>query len=342
MSAAAVDRALAILVVALAATGLVSLRAGNPDEGWLFLVHGLLAGALALTIGRKLRHSVPRAVVGRRVVRLALGLLVTLVAVAALSGGYLWVASPEIVWIDVGTLGRWTLLTLHAWAGLVLLPLVLVHVLPKRWRLLRPRRRVITGQRPAPQVTRRALLAGGVLAAAGTGLWATTAAVELVAGASRRFTGSRWLPAGALPIPTTFFGEPVPDIDDASWRLRVEGAVERPMVFDLASLRSVGDDETRAVLDCTSGWAVDVIWRGVALSSVLEAAGVHPTARRVEVRSVTGWATSIDIAEARRAVLAWSVGGRPLPLANGAPLRLVLPDHRGVEWVKWVGTISVL
>jgi DMSO/TMAO reductase YedYZ molybdopterin-dependent catalytic subunit len=342
MSAAAVDRALAVLVVALAATGLLSLRAGDPDDAWLFLLHGLLAGALVLAIARKLEHSVPRAVAGRRVVRLALGLFVSLVAVAALSGGYLWVASGDIVWIDAGTLGRWTVLTLHAWAGLILVPLVLVHLLPKRWRLLRLSRAVVSGQRPLPRISRRALLAGGAMAGVGIGLWVTSAALELVRGGSRRFTGSRLLPAGSLPISTTFFGEPIPDVDAASWRLGVQGAVERPTDFDLAALRAIGEREVGAVLDCTSGWAVHATWRGVPLTGVLEAAGMLPTARRVDIRSVTGWATSIDIADLRAALLAWSVAGQPLPAANGAPLRLVLPDHRGLDWVKWVATITVV
>jgi DMSO/TMAO reductase YedYZ molybdopterin-dependent catalytic subunit len=179
------------------------------------------------------------------------------------------------------------------------------------------------------------------MAVAGIGLWGTTAALELIGGGSRRFTGSRLLSAGSLPIPTTFLGEPTPDVDEASWRVSVEGLVERPTEFGLAALRAIAEREVRAVLDCTSGWAVDATWRGVPLASVLAAAGMLPTARRVEIRSVTGWSASIDAADARDAVLAWSVAGGPLPVANGAPLRLVLPNHRGLEWVKWVGTISV-
>jgi DMSO/TMAO reductase YedYZ molybdopterin-dependent catalytic subunit len=342
MSAATVDRALAVLVVAMAATGLLSLRAGHPEQGWLFVVHGLLAGALALTVAVKIRRSVPRAVSGRRVARLALGLVVSLFAVAALSGGYLWVASGELVWIDTGAagLGRWTILTLHAWAGLILVPLVVIHVLPKRWRLLRPSRGGIA--RASERVfTRRALLGGGAMAIAGVAMWAGADVIERAVGGVRRFTGSRWLPAGGVPIATTFFGEPTPSIDQTMWRLKIDGAVDRPASIDLRSLRALGEVETTAVLDCTSGWAIETAWRGVPLSAVLEAAAASAAARRVEIRSVTGWGTSLHVADARRCLLAWSVAGQPLPAANGAPLRLVAPDHRGLDWVKWVDTIRV-
>jgi DMSO/TMAO reductase YedYZ molybdopterin-dependent catalytic subunit len=340
MPAATVDRALAVLVVAMAATGLLSLRAGHPDQGWLFVVHGLIAGALALTVVLKIRRSLPRAVGGRRYSRLALGFVVSLFAIAALSGGYLWVATGDLVWIDAGVagLGRWTILTLHAWAGLILVPLVILHVLPRRWRILRPSR-VGIKRASGRALTRRSLVGAGAMALAGVALWATAAGVERVLGGQRRFTGSRWLPAGGIPIPTTFFGEPTPPIDPAEWRLTVEGAVERPMSHDLASLRILGDVESTAVLDCTSGWAIETAWRGVPLGAVLDAAGLSPGARRIEVRSVTGWGTSLEIADARRALLAWSVAGQPLPAANGAPLRLVVPDRRGLDWVKWIDTV---
>ena len=340
MSEATVDRALAVLVVVMATTGLFSLRAGHPEQGWLFVVHGLLAGALALTVALKIRRSVPRAVGRRRIGRLALGLVVSLFAVAALSGGYVWVASGELVWIDAGVAGRWTVLTLHAWAGLILVPLVIVHVLPKRWRLLHPTRAGVERTRQRV-LTRRAVVGAGGLALAGAALWAGAGAIDRVLGGKRRFTGSRWLPAGGIPIPTTFFGEPTPPIDPTAWRLAVAGAVERPATYDLEALQALGDAGATAVLDCTSGWAIETAWRGVPLAAVLDAAGSSPAARAVEIRSVTGWGTRLDMADARRSLLAWSVADQPLPLANGAPLRLVAPDHRGLEWVKWVASITV-
>ena len=39
-------------------------------------------------------------------------------------------------------------------------------------------------------------------------------------------------------------------------------------------------------------------------------------------------------------LLAWGCAGAELPAANGAPLRLVAPDRRGLDWVKWVGEVQ--
>jgi DMSO/TMAO reductase YedYZ molybdopterin-dependent catalytic subunit len=49
----------------------------------------------------------------------------------------------------------------------------------------------------------------------------------------------------------------------------------------------------------------------------------------------------LPLEEASRALLATGVAGQPLPLANGAPCRLVAPDRRGLEWVKWVTRVEV-
>ncbi len=339
MSPATLDRLLALLVAALAATGLASLLAGSPGLAWLFVVHDVLAGALAATVALKLAHSVPRAVRGRRWGRLAVALVLSIAVVASLAAGFVWVAGAGPVWVDLGVVD-WTLLTLHAWLGLVLVPLVLVHLVRARWRILRPGRDA--PMRAAGRLrSRRAVLVGGGLLAASAGFAAVAAGLDRIGGGVRRFTGSRWLPAGSAPIPTTFLGEPAPEIDLARWRLRVDGAVSRPLVLDREALGALGVRDLEAVLDCTAGWAVAATWRGVPLSAVLDAAGLTAAGSRVEVRSVTGWSASLTLVDARRCLLAWSTTAGPLAHANGAPLRLVAPDHRGLEWVKWVDRVEV-
>ena len=340
MTPATLDRLLAVLVLAMAGTGLATLRAGTEASEWVYVAHGVLAGALGAAIVAKVRRSVPRAAGTGHRARLLYGLVVTLVAAAALSGGYLWVAGGELL-----TVGSWTILTLHAWLGLALVPLVAVHLLPRRWRLLRlPSRAVLaTPSRGAlrPRLTRRTVVSGGVLALAGIGGYATAALADRLRGGERRFTGSRFLPSGGIPPPTTFFGEPAPPIDPGSWRLTVSGRVDRPLDLDLADLVALGERDALAVLDCTSGWAMETTWRGVPLGAVLRAAEAPSGVRRVTIRSVTGWSTTLTVAEADGCLLATKVAGSSLPEPNGAPVRLVVPSRRGLDWIKWVSEVSV-
>jgi hypothetical protein len=319
MSLATLDRVLALLVIAMAGTGLLALRAGSSGSAWVFTVHGLLGGALLAATVWKLQRSGPRAIAAGRWRRLALALAVALLVIGALTGGFLWVAGGELL-----TIGSWTVLTLHAWLGLVLVPVIAVHLLPHRWR--------VVSTMPRNGISRRTLLATGGLALAGVAAFGVSAVLEQLRGRTRRFTGSRWLPAGGIPPSTTFYGEGPPPIELDVWRLTVG---DRKL--SLADLRALGEVDRTAVLDCTSGWALETTWSGVPLGALLPI----PERGSVRVSSVTGWSTVLTADEARTALLATGVAGAPLPAANGAPCRLVVPSRRGLDWVKWVSEVTI-
>jgi DMSO/TMAO reductase YedYZ molybdopterin-dependent catalytic subunit len=329
VSNAALDRLLAVLLVVELASGLFTLRAGVPATAPLFWFHGLIGGALLVAAVEKLRRTVGPAINARRWRRLALGTLLSLLVAGALVGGFAWVASGRIL-----SIGPWTVLTIHVWFALAAVPVVLFHLLPRRWRLLRPRA-------GGPPLSRRALLAGAGLGLLGAAAWGASNVLDAVQAGSRRFTGSRWLPDGGVPPPTTFYGEGIPPVDTAAWRLAVTGRVARPLTLDLAALEALGSVERSAVLDCTSGWVMRTDWRGTPLRSILDAAGADATVPFVKVRSVTGWDVSLERGELDGALLATHVAGARLPAANGAPCRLVAPGRRGLDWIKWVTTIEV-
>jgi hypothetical protein len=330
VSSASLDRLLAFLLVAQLASGLISLRAGVPATAPLFWFHGLIGGALLVAAIEKLRRSVGPAIRAGRWRRLALGALLAFLVGAALVGGLVWVVSGRIL-----SIGSWTILTLHVWAALAVVPIVVLHLLPRRWRLLRA-----PAARPRP-MSRRTFLAIGVVAAAGAVVWGASNLLDRLAGGSRRFTGSRWLPSGGIPPPTTFYGEGTPEIDPSTWRLTVTGQVARPLSIDAEALAAIGDEARDATLDCTSGWVMTTAWRGTPLRAVLDAAGADPGATFVTVRSVTGWSVPLERNELDGCLLAREVAGERLPAANGAPLRLVAPNRRGLDWIKWVTEIRV-
>jgi len=342
VTSATLDRSLALLVAVLLASGLLTLRAGTPPTAPLFVAHGLTAGLLLAALGLKLARSVPGAIRARRWGRLALAACVTGLAAAALGGGFAWIAGGRIL-----SIGPWTVLTLHVWAALALVPLLAVHLIPRRWRLLRPNTGQPRGSRTTDmasariRVTRRLLLVWGGLGLVGTGIWAVAQLANALSGGHRRFTGSRALPVGGVPPVTTFYGESAPDVDTAAWQLTVRGRVAHELRLSTSDLAAMPFSTATATLDCTSGWAISTDWRGVAISRLLDLADADPVAKVVIVRSTTGWATSLGLAEARQAMLATHVAGQPLPIGNGAPLRLVAPERRGLDWVKWVDTLEV-
>ncbi|WP_188424100.1 molybdopterin-dependent oxidoreductase [Haloferax sulfurifontis] len=322
----AVDWSIFALVVFETLSGVLSLGAGHPANGLLFVVHGVAGLSLVVLVGFKL-HRVRRRVLDSRLRdrHTALSVLLAVVALAALGTGVAWVLGVEV------RIAFWTLLNVHIGLGLLVVPILFVHLRAR----FRPPRRVDFAAR------RRALQYGAILVF-GAATYRATETVGSLRGVGRRFTGSRPLPPGggndAFPVTSWVADDPDP-IDADSWSLSVTGLVDRPLELHRSDL---APDETRSVLlDCTSGWYTEQNWTGVRLGDALDSAGVHSSARWVTVRSVTGFRWSFPIAEAREMLLATRVGGDPLSHGHGAPLRLVAPNRRGFQWVKWVDSVEV-
>jgi DMSO/TMAO reductase YedYZ molybdopterin-dependent catalytic subunit len=79
----------------------------------------------------------------------------------------------------------------------------------------------------------------------------------------------------------------------------------------------------------------------VALAKLLDEAGVSKDAESVVVESTTGFSRRFSAADAQRLLLATHVAGAPLSHGHGFPARLVVPDQRGFDWVKWVTRVHV-
>jgi DMSO/TMAO reductase YedYZ molybdopterin-dependent catalytic subunit len=128
-------------------------------------------------------------------------------------------------------------------------------------------------------------------------------------------------------------------LDPAAYRLALRGQVARPRALTVADLDR-GDTIT-ATLDCTGGFQSTQRWRGVRIGRVLDEAGVRDGAAHVRVVSHTGYRWGFALADARGLLLATHVGDEPLSHGHGAPCRLVVPGHRGFQWVKWVTAVEV-
>ena len=138
---------------------------------------------------------------------------------------------------------------------------------------------------------------------------------------------------------------PHPTFDAATWRLRIEGLVARPLSLTYAQLLALPSAEQTSDFVCVTGWSVDdVRWGGVRFADLLAAARPLPAARALRFESAEEpYEDSLTLEQATvpDAMLATSMDGAPLQRKHGAPARVVMPRMYGYKGVKWVQRIVV-
>jgi DMSO/TMAO reductase YedYZ molybdopterin-dependent catalytic subunit len=199
-----------------------------------------------------------------------------------------------------------------------------------------PRRRDFTGRRRSIGFAVAAIIAGITWRGIGVGADSTQARTS-----QRRFTGSREFDDGTPNgfFITAFINDDPALLDLATWRLRVIGLVNNPLELDHTGLHR--EATTVATIDCTGGIYATREWSGLAVGPLLDAAALDPTATTVWFISTTGHRWPLPLAEARQALLATHVNDEPLSHTHGFPLRLIAPERRGFQWIKWLTTIEI-
>ncbi len=137
-----------------------------------------------------------------------------------------------------------------------------------------------------------------------------------------------------------------PSVSDGSYRLVMDGLVDRPLDLTLAELQARPVTELVRAFQCVTGWRVpDVHWKGVLLSDLLDQAGVQPAARALRFSSFDGvYTESLTLAEGRRpdVIVAYSMQGGPLSRDHGGPVRLYVAPMYGYKSIKWLSHIEVV
>jgi sulfite dehydrogenase len=162
---------------------------------------------------------------------------------------------------------------------------------------------------------------------------------------------------------------PFETLDADTFTVTVKGKVNKPLKLKVADLRRMPSVEIVAVNQCSgnsrgffdprvaggqsgNGAMGNARWRGVALKTVLDMAGVQSGARQVTLNGLDGpvieptpdFIKALDIDHARdgEVMLAYQMNGADLPVLNGFPVRLVVPGYYGTYWVKHLFELTVI
>lgn len=160
---------------------------------------------------------------------------------------------------------------------------------------------------------------------------------------------------------------PKPEIDGASYKLKLSGMFNKPADLTLAELKAMPSTEIVAGYECSGnspraveGMASNGRFRGVRLRDMLNHAGVGSKAREVvffgtdkgttdvvfrqqtfKLEQQFGRSITLENAMKPDPLLAYELNGDPLTREQGFPVRLLMPGWYGVCNVKWLSEIHL-
>ena len=156
--------------------------------------------------------------------------------------------------------------------------------------------------------------------------------------------------------------------DPDAWTLEIDG-VKNPQTLSVEELKKLGVTTVAMVLQCSGNgrayfpsnpsgtqWTVGaagcVIFTGVPVKTLLE----HVNGMDENAKYMTGTGgepipegldpntiqveRSMPLEAIDNALLAWEINGKPIPLAHGGPLRLVVPGYTGVNNIKYIKRLA--
>lgn len=140
-----------------------------------------------------------------------------------------------------------------------------------------------------------------------------------------------------------------PTLHADTWRLKVDGLVDRTLDFTFEDLRSLPPVELYLTLECISNpvggnLISNAHWRGVRLRDVLARAGVRPGAVDLAMYAADDYSDSIRIEKALHpdTTLVYEMNGESLSSQHGFPVRLLVPGIHGEKNVKWITRLEVV
>src|SRR3954466_2985182 len=165
---------------------------------------------------------------------------------------------------------------------------------------------------------------------------------------------------------------PIPILDRACYRLRVDGAVSSPFALSYEELCTMPSETRVATLECAGNsrvflvpqvqgaqWELGAVsnaeWTGVPLRALLERAVVQDDACEIVLEGADrgtpkeepappgpiSYARSLPREKAlqREVLIAYQMNGRDLPWD---PVRAIVPGHYGMASVKWLTHVQAV
>ncbi len=134
------------------------------------------------------------------------------------------------------------------------------------------------------------------------------------------------------------------DFDAAKWKLRVLKSNGDTLFLTLDEIKALPKTEIVFDFKCIEGWSQVTHWAGVRFSDFIHKYDLDTEANMNYTGLITpdkAYYVGIDRESMihPQTLLCYEMNGKPLPLDQGYPLRLIIPVKYGIKHLKRIGTI---
>lgn len=159
--------------------------------------------------------------------------------------------------------------------------------------------------------------------------------------------GSEITPVASFYIVSKNFVDPAVPL--TGWSLGVRGLVDRPLRLSYEELRSLPGSAQTVTLECISNLVggdlmSTNVFTGVPLRELVARALPRAEGDALAFHCRDGYVETLPFSDAKESpeiLVAYELGGQPLPQRHGFPARVVVPGHYGLKSAKWLDWIEV-
>jgi hypothetical protein len=135
------------------------------------------------------------------------------------------------------------------------------------------------------------------------------------------------------------------NFDAAKWKLQVVRSTGDTLLLTLDEIKALPKTDIIFDFKCIEGWSQVTHWAGVRFTDFVKHFNLSDEAAMQYAGLITPdreYYVGIDRKSMLhpQTILCYEMNGKPLPMNQGYPLRLIIPVKYGIKHLKRVGTIS--
>ena len=134
------------------------------------------------------------------------------------------------------------------------------------------------------------------------------------------------------------------NFDSAAWKMQLIRKPGDTIYLTLEDIKALPKTDIVFDFKCIEGWSQVTHWGGVKFSDFIKKFGLDEQAHMKYVGLHTpdnAYYVGIDSKSMLhpQTILCYEMNGKPLPMNQGAPLRLIIPVKYGIKHLKRIGTL---